>query len=226
MAQQQLRDSARRAFLRVFPDGFSDETYLAWERNYKTEAHRKWTQEIGGKRKMRASLDAGRHSEIATAATRIEGPRPLLFSFEKMALRDAVVRSEQGAVDFAEGLYDWLYAVGNEQARFERWAEVVSGLPRRQTRVATWPLVTVFGFIARPKVHMFLKPLTTKRAAAAYGFPLSYSSRIDWSTDGSVLEFADTVRHDIADLEPRDMIDVQSFIWVLGSDEYADERVA
>jgi hypothetical protein len=28
------------------------------------------------------------------------------------------------------------------------------------------------------------------------------------------------VRHDQADLRPRDMIDLQSFIWVQGSDEY------
>jgi len=27
---------------------------------------------------------------------------------------------------------------------------------------------------------------------------------------------------DTADLGPRDMIDLQSFIWVLGSDEYPD----
>ena len=30
----------------------------------------------------------------------------------------------------------------------------------------------------------------------------------------------------VPDLGPRDQIDVQSFLWVLGSDEYADERAA
>ena len=220
------RQRARQQFLHVFPGGFTDERYLAWERDYKVDAHRRWQQEIGGKAALRAALDEGRHEEIAAAAARIEGPRPLLFSFEKMALRDAVVRSTPGARSFSEGLYDWFYGPGSEQARFERWADVVRGLPRRQTRVATWPLVTVFGFIALPKRHMFLKPLTTKRAAAAYGFPLPYHSQVDWSTYSSVLDFARTVRDDIADLNPRDMIDVQSFLWVLGSDEYADERVA
>ena len=33
-------------------------------------------------------------------------------------------------------------------------------------------------------------------------------------------EFAERVRSDQRDLEPRDMIDLQSFIWVQGSDEY------
>ncbi len=36
----------------------------------------------------------------------------------------------------------------------------------------------------------------------------------------SLLEFAEQVRRDTRDLRPRDMIDLQSFIWVLGSDEY------
>ena len=225
-ANARLRDRCRRQFLRVFPDGFADETYLAWERDYKVDAHRKWMSEVGGKASFRAALDAGRHAEIAAAAARIESPRPLLFSFEKMALRDAAVRDEAGARTFTEGLYDWLYGRGSEQVRFDRWADVVRGLPRRGTRVATWPLVTVFGFIARPRVHMFVKPLTTRRAAEAFGYPLSYRSRVDWTTYSSVLDFAATVRDDIADLGPRDMIDVQSFIWVLGSDEYADARVA
>jgi hypothetical protein len=29
------------------------------------------------------------------------------------------------------------------------------------------------------------------------------------------------VRRDLRDLRPRDMIDIQSFMWVQGSDEYA-----
>jgi hypothetical protein len=150
----------------------------------------------------------------------------LLFSFEKMALRDAVVRSDVGAHRFAEGLYDWFYGSGGEPVRFERWIEVVQSLPRRQTRVATWPVVTVFGAIARPRVHLFVKPLTMRRAAEAYGFDLPYRSTPSWETYASVLELGRIVRAELADLRPRDQIDVQSFLWVLGSDEYADARAA
>lgn len=93
-------------------------------------------------------------------------------------------------------------------------------LPRRQTRVLTWPLVTVFGFIAQPGRHIFLKPNTIRAAARAYGYELPYRSRPDWETYAALLEFAGLVREDLADLEPRDMIDIQSFLWVQGSDEY------
>ena len=84
----------------------------------------------------------------------------------------------------------------------------------------TWPVVSVFGFIARPRVHLMLKPLVTQRAASAYGFDLHYRSNPSWSTYRSLLGFARRLRDDLADWRPRDLIDIQSFIWVLGSDEY------
>jgi hypothetical protein len=226
IAVDRRRARARETFLRIFPGGFEDETYLDWERDYKVAAHQLWRREIGTRSEFRAALDAGQHRELALAATRIESSRALLFSFEKMALRDAVVRSADGARAFTEGLYDWLHGPGSEAARFGRWCDVVQQLPRRQTRVATWPVVTVFGSIARPKVHLFVKPMTIRRAAEAYGFELEYRSTPSWSTYSGVLSLGEQVKHDLADLAPRDQIDVQSFLWVLGSDEYAPMRRA
>lgn len=136
-----------------------------------------------------------------------------------MALRDAV-RSGDGAREFSEGLYEFLYGRASIEARFSRWCAVVGALPRRQTRVLTWPVVTVFGFIARPEQYMFLKPNVTRVAAAQYGFALHYRSHPNWGTYSEVLELARTMRRDLSDLSPRDMIDIQSFLWVQGSDEY------
>ena len=101
------------------------------------------------------------------------------------------------------------------------WCETVAGLPRRQTRVWTLPLVTVWGFIAQPEQHIFLSPNATKLAAQKYGFEFQYQSKPNWSTYANLLEFAEVVRRDMPDLRPRDMIDLQSFIWVQGSDEYS-----
>jgi hypothetical protein len=89
-------------------------------------------------------------------------------------------------------------------------------------RVLTWPLVTVFGFIAQPGAHIFLKPTVTRAAASEYGFEFRYESRPSWDTYASLLEFAAAVRRDLRDLRPRDMIDIQSFLWVQGSDEYQE----
>ena len=210
----------RRKFLRFFPDGFRDETYLAWERDYKAAAHERWLAELD-RDAFRALLRQRAYADVAAAAVKIESRTNLLFSFEKMALRDAV-READGARLFAEGLYDWLHGGGTMEARFARWCDVVASLPRRQTRVLTWPLVTVWGFLALPKEHIFLKPLVTKRAAHHYELDFHYRSQPNWTTYASLLELADRVRKDLRDLRPRDLIDIQSFLWVQGSDEYEE----
>ena len=208
----------RRKFLRFFPKGFLDEKYIDWERGYKWNAHRQWIENLS-RRTHRALLEQNQFAEVAARAVRIESRTNLLFSFEKMALRDAV-KTTAGAQLFAEGLYEFLYGRGSAYRRFERWCNAVEALPRKQTRVLTWPLVTIFGFIAQPEQHIFLKPNVTQIAARQYGYDFLYSSRPSWETYASLLEFSETIRQDLKDIRPRDMIDIQSFIWVQGSDEY------
>jgi hypothetical protein len=210
----------RRKFLRFFPKGFYDEKYIDWERGYKWDAHLRWRETLD--RETHGALIAqGDYTEVARRAVGIESRTNLLFSFEKMALRDAV-KPKAGAQAFAEGLFEFLYGKGSDQSRFERWCEVVGALPRRQTRVLTWPVVTIFGFLALPEVHFFLKPLVTRAAAREFGFDFQYRSRPNWASYSNLLEFAGLVSGDLRDLRPRDMIDIQSFLWVQGSDEYEE----
>lgn len=208
----------RKKFLRFFRGGFRDETYIDWERDYKWQAHLQWNESLARQR-FQSLLRDGEFSEIATSAVRIESRTNLLFSFEKMALRDAV-KTASGSRLFATALYEFLHGPGGLEQKFGRWVDAVAQLPRKQTRVLTWPLVTVFGFIAQPDIHMFLKPNVTRVAARAYAYDFQYKSRPSWDTYESLLQFAATVRRDVRDLKPRDMIDIQSFIWVQGSDEY------
>jgi hypothetical protein len=151
----------RRKFLRFFPNGFRDETYLDWERDYKWETHIRWEQALS-EDEFHRLLRKREFYDIAARAVRVEqsSRHSMLFSFEKMALRDAV-KTEGGARLFAEGLYDFLYGSGSIGGRFKDWVDVVASLPRRQTRVLTWPLVTVFGFVAEPKTHIFSKSHTS-----------------------------------------------------------------
>jgi hypothetical protein len=212
----------RRKFLRFFPRGFRDPDYVETERDYKWQSHVRWREALG-LQDFKALLRSGRHEEIAARAVRIEqrSRYSMLFSFEKMALRDAV-KSMRGAQTFAAGLFEFLHGQGHLEARFEAWVDVVASLPRKQTRVVTWPLVTVFGFIAQPEQHMFMKPNTMRAAARAYGFDLEYRSRPNWHTYARLLTLAARVRDDQRNLGWRDMIDSQSFLWVQGSAEYEE----
>lgn len=211
----------RRKFLHYFPDGFRDQTYFAWERGYKWRAHEQWNDALD-RAKFETLLARRKFAEIAAHAVRIESRTNLLFSFEKMALRDAV-KSTAGARNFATALFEFLHGSSRDlEAKFDDWCEMIAALPRRQTRVLTWPLATVWGFIAQPERHIFLKPNVTRIAARAYGFELPYQSRPSGLIYRQLLDFAGVVRRDMRDLHPLDLIDIQSFLWVQGSDEYPD----
>ncbi|HEY0049145.1 MAG TPA: hypothetical protein VGB68_07660 [Pyrinomonadaceae bacterium] len=224
---QQARETSRAAqteicrkrFLRFFPKGFHDPKYIDWERGYKWTAHEQWN-EVLNQKAFRSLIKKGEFAAIAAHAVRIESKTNLLFSFEKMALRDAV-KTVDGARDFAVGLYEFLYGAGKPANKFENWSATLASLPRRRTRVLTWTTATIFPFIAQPDQHIFLKPNTMRSAARQYGFDFQYKSSPAWEIYANLLEFAETIRRDQSDLRPRDMIDLQSFIWVIGSDEYA-----
>jgi hypothetical protein len=209
---------AREKFLRHFPEGFGDASYFERERGIKESAYERWCASL--RRSTFCTLiSEGDYRSVATLAVSIASDSNLLFSSEKTALTDALATTP-GARQFATALFELLHGKGSDEHRFEQWVDGIARLARRQTRVLTWPVVTAFGFIAQPDRHVFLKPVITRRAATAYGYPFEYAAQPNWRTYVSLIEFAGQVRDDQCDLGPRDMIDVQSFIWVQGSDEY------
>ncbi|MCW3077700.1 MAG: hypothetical protein JWO32_2309 [Bacteroidetes bacterium] len=216
--KQKPKNKSIKKFLHFFKNGFQDQKYFDWERNYKWNAHLAWEEQLN-ETEFNRLLKAKDFKEIAKRAVNMESKTNLLFSFEKMALRDAL-KPEEGAELFAKGLYNYIYGKEPLQKRFGNFAECLSKLPRKQTRVLTWPLQTVFGFIANPKEHIFLKPRVTQAAAEVYNYEFDYHSKPNWQTYQSLINFAKQIRKDTAELKPKDFIDLQSFIWVLGSSEY------
>ncbi len=208
----------KKRFLRFFPNSFRDELYINWERTYKWDAHERWV-ELLNKEQFKSLLRGREFSEIANRALRVESGTNFLFSFEKMALRDAV-RVPDGARIFAEGLYDLLYEPAPRREQFIQWIVAVSQLPRKQARVLSWPILTFFPFIAQPSKYMILKPTAMRVAAEELGYDFDYSSKPSYRTYESLLNFADIVKAEISDLKPKDYHDVQTFLWVIGSAEY------
>jgi hypothetical protein len=214
--------AARRRFREIFPAGFQDETYLAWERDYKWRAHR-LCAELLGRAELEALLAEGRSDEIGRRAVQVyqQGKLNLLALYEWMALREALV-DPAGAARFAPALLDVLHGGGAFGPRFERFVAALDELPQRQTRLAKWPVATLFPFLAQPRRHLILKPNLMKRAAARLGADLRYAPRPNARTYDATLRFARGLAGALADWRPRDLIDVQGFIWVTHSDEYAD----
>jgi len=212
------RRKCLQKFLYYFPGGYRGKKYIAWEREYKWNAHLAWTKQLN-KQSFSELLREEDYATIAKIAVNIESKTNLLFSFEKMALRDAV-KTNASAKQFAVGLFEFVYGKGSLQNRFENFRDMLGELPVKQTRVLTWPVLTVFGFVADPDTHLYMKPTVTKTAAAKYKYDLLYSSKPSWEIYQSLLNFGKQIWHDTSKLKPRDMIDIQSFIWVMGSAEY------
>lgn len=208
----------RKRFLRFFPKGFYDPLYIDWEHTYKSEAHKLWQKNLNPTEYKRL-LQQREFVEIASRALQVESKTTFLFSFEKMALRDAV-RSTRGATIFAEGLYNLLHERAPLKQRFIEWIVSVSELPRKQSRVLSWPIVTFFPYIAQPERYMIMKPTAMRVAAQELGFDLDYTSTPNFTTYERLLTFGALTKEALKDLKPRNFHDVQTFLWVIGSSEY------
>jgi len=209
-----LRD-ARLDFLKLFPDGFEDAGYLNEERNYKVAA-RELLLELLSEQAFRELLESGNFDEIVRRALQVANKTNLIFPNEKMGLKDGLKTPEHIQL-FAERLFDLLYGNGEFRKRFETFAECLE-----EIEASKWTTMTYFTFLAFPEEHMFLKPEVTKHAAALTKAELNYKSDLNWLTYSCLLDFAKYLKDELVAMEmnPRDMIDVQSFMWCITPGKY------
>ena len=146
-----------------------------------------------GRREFRSLLEQGDEQEIAARAVRIESRTNLLYSFEKMALRDAV-KSRGAREHLPRVSSSFCTALALTRKNSRNGVRQLAHYHGGKHGVLTWPLVTVFGFIAQPDRHIFLKPNVTRVAAREYEFDFIYQSKPTWEIYASLLEFADVVR--------------------------------
>lgn len=205
--------SPKDKFLRFCPEGFSDPSYLRYERDYKWAAHEAWC-ELLNEPEFDRLLTAEDYQEVCRRAMRVEAKtRFMLHRNEKAALHDSV-KGAKPAKLFAYGLYDLVYGEDDFQERFKEFARDLESLPANQTSPVSWTIATIFPFLADPAKHMFLKPQVTKSAAKRRRFSLNYKPQLNWTTYSCLLRLAEVLREEVADQKPRDMIDIQSYIWV------------
>jgi hypothetical protein len=67
---------------------------------------------------------------------------------------------------------------------------------------------------------MFVKPAVTNGAANSNRSELNYSPQLNWLTYKQLLAFSAMLLPRLRERGARDLMDVQSFIWVSWSDSY------
>ncbi len=199
----------KKSFLKQFPDGFHGSSYQEKERDYKVDAYR-LASKLLARDKFKNPLTSDDCDRICEGAKRVLQATNLVFPNEKIKFLDAL-KSERHRQQFAVALFDILFDEASLEVRFVRLCDVLSEMAADK-----WTLATYFQFICQPKRYMFMKPLVTIRAAEICAFDLNYKPQPNWLTYQKLLKFAEYLKGALADLQPRDMIDVQSFIWCTG----------
>ena len=199
---------ARSRFLHWFAEGFNSPTYLKDEREYKLAAKAKLEKTAP----IEEAATGSGHGEAVLAAYRATS---LLYPVEKTRLQALLRGADADAFVRAAARF----ALGEGKSALATMERLL-----RPHDNAKWTVATYLPFLWRPDDHIFLKPEVTKDFAARVGHSLEhqYEPELDMRVYESLLDLARSIRSSLKDLGSRDMIDIQSFIWI--TEDYREGR--
>ena len=222
--EKKYKDLRIQHFVHKFPEAFGDKNYIAEERQHKWNAHEAW-QSLLNESEFKRLMHNREYYEVATRALdTVEGAH-LVSKNEIETLRKAI-RNDTGGKIFANALYQLIFGTAKLSERFNIWCHSFSELPGvmgiellpRNGEAISWPLATVFGFLARPDIHALLIPEGIEESAYKFGLKIDVHQRPSWDQYKQYLEFCYEVKGDLRQLNPKDMINVQTFL-ALGATE-------
>lgn len=201
-------EEAVRRFLLFKPGGFEVDTGPNSERRYKEAAFTALTDALSPNAAMDATQeDAARVGRSAIWTN-------MLSIFETARLRETLL-SDDGP-RFLNGAARFL--AGDRKAGIESMNGALASHGR-----TSWPLITYLPFLWDYRTQMFLKPAAKLDFSQRTGLSFHHGYEAAPCAEGyeDLLELVNKTRTAIARLSPRDNIDVQSFIWLIG--EYREE---
>lgn len=197
-------------FHRAFHQGFSDPFYFFDERDYKVATHEKARVWLS-KEAMDAAIAEGRYADLGKAASKLLNN--LVNQHEAMDLHDAL-KSPAVAIEFATLLRELLH--GED---FDGAFDALSAL-LKPFNAAKWPLLTFWPFALHPTEHGFLKPTPVTRCAELMGHPFAYEQVPSARVYRDFMGFMGWLRDGVASMQPRDFIDLQTFVYAVGSEGF------
>ena len=196
------------SFLEKHPLGFADPAYMNAERKDKVKASEVCKQTLSTEAFRSCSTD-----ELIDRVRRLVNMTNLIQGgFEKPKLVDAIKDSHNSA-PFLAALQDLLHGQEGVGERLERFSDHLHTLGLRK-----WTYGTYFLFLHDPEHCTFVKPEGLKKALEITAHAVDYNPAPSAHVYNQILEFANWIWGRLraqgnAYLVPKDMIDVQSFIW-------------
>lgn len=204
-----LMSSRLHSFKQVFEDGFYSAKYLSEERNYKVKAV-ELAQELLAEDTWRELLQLGEFAEICNRLGKIEAQTNWLHSFEKIKWH-AALKNPSLQAQIAQALFDEVFASPDRMRQFDTLCKVLA----QADGCNKWTIASCYGALYQPASRVFIKPEVTKHVAESCAWDIQYETKPNFNTLRRIEKMAAYVFDELvqAGLQPRDMIDVQSFIW-------------
>ena len=209
-------------FLETFSGGLYGRVIEHHEREYKVTAHDKWVALLNEEDFSRL-ISEGSWDDLTTRIKTCHHIN-LMSQFEAIKFADAL-KLPEGKRKIATALFELLYGKESIQVRFKQYVDTLAAY-----ECDKWPTVTLPLYLRYPEQYMFVKPTVTQEAAANRGFDIKYDSKVNWFTYEHVLMFSNDLMSRLKAygnpaLLPRDMIDIQNFMWCTFTNGWSEEGV-
>ncbi len=211
-----------KKFVKRFSGGLYGDVLERFERKDKDETHEQFITQLS-KDEFQNLMGTEQWDVLADRIKKCHTVG-MLSKFELIRFSD-VLKEPDAKKSIGQGLFELLYGDDPMQKRFMRYAKVLESYDCNK-----WPIITLPLFFCFPEEHMFIKPTMTQEAAENRGFDIQYDSKLNWNTYSHVLLFSkDLFERMSADnnpqLHPRDMIDVQTFMWCTFASGWTSEGI-
>lgn len=207
-----------RWFETFFPGGFAGEKFVSEERGapeakgkkgYKTAAIKLAQEKLSPERLASATPE-----ETFEVCKKLLGFTNLVFPMEG-PIPFTSMKEEDRAV-FVAALSELLHGEGAHGPRFEKFAGSVRIWDDAgQGRKVTWPLATLLQALYTPAQHTFVKPTVFEQQALLLNLTADKHAPVTSTAYERCLDVARKTSERLAAAghQPRDLMDVYSFIW-------------
>lgn len=203
--------TALKRFMETYPAGFDDPSFIKATRLANMAGNKLCTQLLS-QDELSLLIEKGNFAAVCDRARHVESATSLLTKLEQKALHQALDTPACQKL-FSLGLLELLYGAETEEARFKHFLRTLGIL-----HLSKWPYATLFSFIRYPQQHALIKSTAIQNAAKALCWRINYKPEPNWKTYDAVLRLYSYIRTSLLEegMMPRDLIDVQSFIWAIG----------
>lgn len=118
---------------------------------------------------------------------------------------------------FCNGIYDLLYGKTPEIKRIDGFYQFLKENKDR-FGLGLWNYLTYPLFVRYPEKHYFVQPKAIEAVARYLGYELKVSRNCSTKAYFDVLKFIYTLAINLQDWKPKDMLDMQTFVWLSAQD--------